>query len=66
MPLDLNKVQKIMLEKGVNQTDLAQRTSLSRSRISYILKGKSINNTIKTIHYIAKALEVEPIEIVKE
>lgn len=65
MPIDAMLIRKIMLEKDINLNELAEKTNLSKSRISKILNSNA-NLRNETIKKIAKALKVRPIDIVKE
>ncbi|NFK66104.1 helix-turn-helix transcriptional regulator [Clostridium botulinum] len=66
MPININEVKKIMLEKGIAPSDLAKKMEVSKCRISRILNDEVSNSRIKTIYSLAKALEVKPTEILKE
>ena len=66
MPIHIDKVKKIMLEKGIAQNDLAKKMKVSKSRVSRILNIEVSNSQIKTIHSLATALDVKPTEILKE
>jgi transcriptional regulator with XRE-family HTH domain len=66
MPIDIVKVKELMLDKGLNQIDLAEKSKISKGRLSQILNGKTQTNQIKTIHSIANGLGVKPSEIIKE
>lgn len=66
MALNILKIKEIMLKKGMNQTEIAKKSKIQKSTVSKILSGKTKKTNIKTIHNIAKALEVDPIEITKE
>jgi transcriptional regulator with XRE-family HTH domain len=52
-------------DKGMTQLELAIKASLTPVTISDIERGKRPNCTEKTINGIAKALEVEPAELLK-
>jgi transcriptional regulator with XRE-family HTH domain len=66
MALDVYKVQKIMLENGISQKELAKKSEIQESVLSKILNKKVSKPNIKTIHSLAKGLEINPIEIIKE
>lgn len=66
MPININKVKEIMLEKGMAQNDLAEKMNLSKSRVSRILNDEASSSQIKTIHSLAIALGVKPKDILKE
>lgn len=67
MPINISAVKKIMLEKGINQNDLAETMEVSKSRVSRILnENETSSRQIKTIYSLAKALDVNPTDILKE
>lgn len=66
MLLDIKKIYRIMLEKGLNQKEVAETGKIATETLSRVLTGKSSKPNIKTVNSIAKGLGVEPIEIVKE
>ena len=66
MALDIYKVQKMMLENGTSQKELAQKCKMQESVLSKILNKKVSKPNIKTIHLLAKGLGVNPTEIIKE
>ncbi|AGX43993.1 helix-turn-helix domain-containing protein [Clostridium saccharobutylicum] len=66
MPININKVKEIMLEKGIAPSKLAEKMEVSKSRVSQILSDESSSSRIKTIHSLANALDVKPTDILKE
>ncbi|WP_252254513.1 helix-turn-helix transcriptional regulator [Clostridium sp. ZBS12] len=66
MPININLVKKIMLEKGIAPSDLAKKMKVSKSRVSRLLNIEVSNSQVKTIYSLANALEVNPTEILKE
>jgi len=66
MPINIKAVKKIMINKGIVPGDLAEKMNLSKSRISRLLNEDVPNSQIKTIHSLAKALDVKPEDILKE
>ena len=66
MRLDIMKIKRIMLNKGIRQKDLADKGNIDISVLCRILKGTSEKSNFKTIKKIADGLEVKPEEIVKE
>ena len=54
-----------MLEKGLNQIEVASKANMQTSTLSKILSGKTQKSNTKTIHNIAKGLGVRPKEILK-
>lgn len=65
MALDISKIHEIMLEKGLNQIEVASKANMQTSTLSKILSGKTQKSNTKTIHNIAKGLGVKPTEILK-
>lgn len=65
MNIDGNKVFFLTAKKCMTIGKLAKYSGVSRSTIWKIFKGKASPNT-ETIGKIAAALEVTPMEIVKE
>lgn len=66
MPLNIDAVKNIMLNKGIAPSDLADTMKVSKSRISRILNDETSSSRIKTIYSLANALGVKPAEILKE
>ena len=64
MKLDKCKIQVILAEKEMNQTDLAVKIGVSRQQINELLSRGTC--TLKTLSRLAKALGVPVAEIVKE
>lgn len=52
------RVNRIMLERGMSQADLARKTGLTTSNIAYIVNGKTKDPRISSAIAIAKALNV--------
>ena len=65
MALDINKINEIMLNKGLKQVEVANKANMQTSTLSKILNGKTQKSNYKTIHNIAKGLGVKPTEILK-
>ena len=64
MHLDKEKIKLIMARKELSVSDIASRCNKTKQRISCILN--SVNVTPATAGRIAKALEVDVTEIIKE
>lgn len=63
MQIDSLKIKTLMLEKDLNNKSLAKKMKSSRQWVGAILdRGHA---TLNMVNKIAKALEVEPKEIVK-
>jgi transcriptional regulator with XRE-family HTH domain len=58
------KIQKLRLEKGLSQEDLAFEAGLHRTYISHVERG-SRNITVLGLCKIAKGLRVKPAEIIE-
>lgn len=58
-------VEKIMMVKKINQTELANRIEKERTHINYILKNKNSNISVKTLVAISAALGTSISEITK-
>lgn len=66
MPIDRQAVKKIMISKNITNEELAEKLKVSKGRISNILNKDVGNSRVETITKLANALDVEPLEIVKE
>ena len=64
MRLDRKKVMLQMAKLCINQQKLADRAECSRQTISTVLNGRNCHPEL--LGRIAKALEVEPAEIVED
>lgn len=64
MRVDKNKILLLMAKKNMLQKDLAYKADMSRSNLSTIINGKSVQ--AKTAYKIAKALEVDVTEIIEQ
>ncbi|WP_419867515.1 helix-turn-helix transcriptional regulator [Clostridium perfringens] len=65
MNLDLNKLKLVQARACLSTNDLSKMTELSRATISRVINGK-VKATPKTIGLIAKALNVDVIELLSE
>ena len=66
MPIDVAKVNNILIEKGLNYSDLAEKSGISRTQISRMVNCKISKSNTKTISKLVKALGVEYKDICKE
>ena len=57
MVADVVKLQKAMLEAGIERDKLIKKSGLSRTTISYIITGKDVKKS--TLMRVAKALNVD-------
>ena len=55
-------LRKVRMKKGLTMMELAFEADIEYSQIAKIERGVS-NTTISTVHVIAKALEIKPIEL---
>lgn len=58
------KIQKLRIERGLSQEELAFEADLHRTYISHVERG-SRNITVLGLFKIAKGLKMEPSEILK-
>ncbi len=58
------RIQKLRLEKGLSQEDLAFEAGLHRTYISHVERG-SRNITVMGLCKVAKGLKLEPSELLK-
>lgn len=58
------QLKRIMEERRLTITDVANKTGITNANISRILHGKA-SPTLETIERIARALEIEPYELLK-
>ncbi len=64
MLLNKSKIKLLMAKQELSTAELADRCGITRQRASCILN--SVNVAPKTVGRIAKALEVEPEEIIED
>lgn len=48
---------------GISQDQLSERTAISKARISALENGRGVNITIRTLLYLARGLNMEPIRL---
>lgn len=58
------RIQKLRIEKGLSQEELAFEADLHRTYISHVERG-SRNITVLGLCKIAKGLKMEPYEVLK-
>lgn len=61
--LDETKIEIAQARKGFSNTDLVSKTGLSPGTINSIKKGKHCKP--ETLHSIAKALDVDPKDLIQ-
>lgn len=59
------RVQYFRKLRGLSQEQLAERSGLSYSTISHAESTESYAVSLVSLYYIAKALEVEPFQLLK-
>lgn len=64
MRIDRNKIEGLLAKKGMRKKDLAEEIGTTAPYLSVILGRRTC--AIKTAAKIAKALDVHPLEILKE
>ncbi len=63
MALCYNKLWKLLIDKGINKTELRTLTGISQSTLAKLVKGENINTEI--LERICKALNCEISDIVE-
>jgi transcriptional regulator with XRE-family HTH domain len=58
------RIQKIRIEKNISQQDLAAKCNFEKSNMSRLEAGRA-NATLSTLEIVAKALEVNIVELFK-
>lgn len=64
MKLNTWKIKLLMAEKEMNQVDLAVKIGVSRQQVNEMLSRETCS--LKTLGRIAKALDTQVAEIIKE
>ena len=62
--INADAVRRTALQRGLSMRDLAALSGVSKATIMRDLNGERA--VTKTVYRIAKALEVDPLEIIKE
>lgn len=63
MALCYNKLWKLLIDRGMNKTDLREMTGLSQSTIAKLVNGENVN--VEVLERICKALNCEVGDIVE-
>ena len=63
MALTYNKLWKLLIDKGMNKTDLREATGLGQATIAKLSKGENV--TTDVLERICKALDCEIADIVE-
>lgn len=58
MPLNVEKLNELLVEKNLNYSELAEKAKISKTQISRIINKKEPKVQLKTIGALCKALEV--------
>lgn len=66
MALSYNKLWKILIDKGINKTELSALTGLSKSTIAKLTKGENVNTEVLERICIALNCKIEDIVELKE
>lgn len=66
MPIDITKINNIIIEKGLSYSDLAEKSGISRTQISRIINSKNTRCRTKTISKLIKALDIDYEDICKK
>lgn len=59
------QLKRVMAERGLNITELAKLTGITNANISNMIHGKTSPN-LDTIERIAKAIGIEPWELLRD
>ena len=46
MALSYNKLWKLLIDKGINKTELSELTGLSKSTVAKLTKGENVNTEV--------------------
>ena len=63
MALCYKKLWKILIDKGMNKSDLREKTGLSQATIAKLVNGENVN--VEVLERICKVLSVEIGDIVE-
>ena len=66
MPIDITKINNIIIKKGLSYSDLAEKSGISRTQISRIINSKNTRCRTKTISKLIKALDINYEDICKK
>ena len=66
MPIDITKINNIIIKKGFSYSDLAKKSGISRTQISRIINSKNTRCRTKTISKLIKALDIDYEDICKK
>ena len=63
---EMTQLGEYLDKKAISKTAVANRTGISRSRMSELTNNPSTHLKAKELYLIALAIDVEPNEIIKE
>lgn len=63
MALCYNKLWKLLIDKGMNKSDLREKTGISQSTIAKLVNGENVN--VEILERICRFLECEIGDIVE-
>ena len=63
MALNYNKLWKLLIDKGMNKSDLREKTGLSQSTIAKLSSGENVNTDV--LERICIALDCDICDIVE-
>lgn len=66
MALSYNKLWKLLIDKGINKTNLSNLTGISKSTIAKLTKGENINTDVLERICVALNCKIEDIVELKE
>lgn len=66
MPIDKEKLKSAMINNNMNMSKLAEESKVSKSQISRLIKEDTKMIRLDTLGKIAKALDVDYKELLKE
>lgn len=66
MPIDKEKLKSAMINNNMNMSKLAEESKVSKSQISRLIKEDTKTIRLDTLGKIAKALDVDYKELLKE
>lgn len=58
MPLNVEKLNELLVKKNLNYSELAEKANISKTQISRIVNKDKPKVQLKTISALSKALEV--------
>lgn len=58
MPLNVEKLNELLIKKNLNYSDLAEKANISKTQISRIVNKDNPKVQLKTISALSEALEV--------